>query len=344
MSNSTLAYTYVSPISTDPSSHDMTNSTGILQKVADTLYVRGPMEWLYILLCPVLLFFGGVGNVLSVIVSFHNRKAKKGIYVYLGSLGVVDNLGLATAGLYLWLYGLTGGRFNLMLASNCFTIFLLSATGMLSAWFLVIISIERFMFVWFPTAASTMCSVAKAQVRAIILTSTFVCLNLIHLYGFYVDNYEGMKFCNIRSSLRVFYMKFWAFVYYTAYGFLPSCIIVVCNSLTMGRLVFIKWMQKQQIAPGGNTPGLLSNSGQVGKTAMKTTIMLVSISLFYVVTANLSILFTVMAAESVRDPSSPLLAVSYFFGLSNHFANFYIYILSAKVFRDDMKKILGLKT
>ena len=120
---------------------------------------------------------GTVGNVTSLAVLLRPRMRGKSVYLFLVLLAIADTLVLYISGFKTWIRIVTG--YELLNASNfsCRSVtFLTLVSQHMSAWIVVLVTIDRFVAVWFPLRASSWCTVYRASV------TTAICTVLVVLY------------------------------------------------------------------------------------------------------------------------------------------------------------------
>jgi len=130
---------------------------------------------------PVIVLFGLVGNVLSVIV-FLNRKLRKlsSSYYYLIALGISDTCFLLGT-LVPWLTFVKVNIYN----RNYFCQFFMYISGMcnfLSVWFVVAFTVERFIAVLYPLHRKSVCTLKRVKIILGTLIATSIVFNIPYLF------------------------------------------------------------------------------------------------------------------------------------------------------------------
>ena len=152
---------------------------------------------------PCLVFFGSIGNILSVIVFFKTKLRKLSSSYYLAALGISDTCFLLSA-FVSWLYYLNINIYNRDYYCQFFT-YISGLCSFLSVWFVVAFTVERFIAVLYPLKRQTMCTVKRA---CMVLTGLFTvgCIFCIPNFIYAAPQYsEYLKdfVCDVREEYKV---------------------------------------------------------------------------------------------------------------------------------------------
>ena len=108
---------------------------------------------------PILLVIGTIGNLLSFIV-LRAHGSKVSTYSYLAALAVMDLFVLYVGLLRLWIAQLTGLDIKDQSDWLCkFVVFFGYVCSDSAVWFIIVVTIERYIAVQYPLKASIMCKV-----------------------------------------------------------------------------------------------------------------------------------------------------------------------------------------
>ncbi|XP_026673255.1 thyrotropin-releasing hormone receptor [Ceratina calcarata] len=117
---------------------------------------------------PILVYFGSLGNCVSVVVFFGTKLCQYSSSVYLGALAISDT-GFLVSVFVVWLNLVGVGLFNQ--PGFCqFFIYLTTLCSFTSVWLVVAFTIERFIAVEYPLYRQSICTVARAKITVAILT------------------------------------------------------------------------------------------------------------------------------------------------------------------------------
>ena len=130
-------------------------------------------------LFPVIIAVGTTGNAISAAVMLRRRMRATSIYCYLLVLAVVDTVVLYVSAFKTWIRLVVGVEWLHASTASCRTLmFLLLVALHLSAWLIVVVSADRFVAVWMPLKALTLCTPQRARILCVVLSSVIVVANL----------------------------------------------------------------------------------------------------------------------------------------------------------------------
>lgn len=318
------------------------------------------INWIF----PVVIFVGTVGNILSIAVLIRARMRTTSVYFYLMVLSFADLCVLYVSGFKTWIRGVTG--YELLTASRFAcktTMFLVLFSQHFSAWLVVLTTVDRFIAVWFPFRASVWCSVSRARLLTVALTVVISAYNG-HVFwtmslhdrpdvggagggpkktppppGVYCGGHPGSAF--MRAPFE--YLKL------VSYSMLPFVVILTLNILIIARL---KWSTVYLNQPdNGSTRLTYPGSGAAAASAAfgrhaKVTYMLLSVSFTYLLLTGPFTVFS-LPIPRIADSSSHLVAklmlvkaFVFIMMYCNHAVNFFLYCLTGRKFRCELKEVL----
>lgn len=151
---------------------------------------------------PFITFTGTIGNVLSILVFFRTKMKKLSSSYYLAALGASDT-GYLFLNFVQWLNVLGINIYNRDIVCQLFT-FLSSTFCVLSVWFVVAFTVERFIAVLYPLKRQTMCTVRRAKSVLICL----IVIGILHSSPVLIsakayESKPGFMVCDVRPSLKV---------------------------------------------------------------------------------------------------------------------------------------------
>lgn len=151
---------------------------------------------------PFIIFTGTIGNVLSILVFFRTKLKKLSSSYYLAALGASDT-GYLFLNFLQWINVLGINIYNRELLCQLFT-FLSNMFCMLSVWFVVAFTVERFIAVLYPLKRQTMCTVRRAKSILICL----IIIGILHsspllLFAKATERRPGFMVCDIRPAFKV---------------------------------------------------------------------------------------------------------------------------------------------
>ncbi|KOC63881.1 Growth hormone secretagogue receptor type 1 [Habropoda laboriosa] len=181
---------------------------------------------------PMLVYFGSLGNCLSVIVFFGTKLCQYSSSIYLGALAISDT-GFLISVFVVWLNMVEVGLFNR--PGFCqFFIYLTTLCSFMSVWLVVAFTIERFIAVQYPLYRQSMCTVARAKLTVAILTVLGVILCSPVLW-FSAPRLQHNEKGNVTECHLAEGLESWAIVYNvidTVLTFaIPFTVIIILNVL-----------------------------------------------------------------------------------------------------------------
>ncbi|XP_053673427.1 alpha-1A adrenergic receptor-like [Anopheles nili] len=180
---------------------------------------------------PLLVVFGSIGNILSVLAFFNTKLRKLSSSYYLAALSISDTC---------YLVGLFVAWLNLVdlkiyTQEICCRFFTFSSTMccFLSVWFVVAFTVERFIVVLYPLRRQTMCTVRRAKIVILGLTITgiFYSLPIFFYASPQFSPFMNDTICDIvleyKDQAAIFHFLDFILVFVV-----PFTIIVVLNTIT----------------------------------------------------------------------------------------------------------------
>lgn len=152
---------------------------------------------------PILVLFGSIGNILSVIVFFKTKLRKLSSSYYLAALGISDTCFLLGA-FASWLNYVNINIYNRNYYCQFFT-YLSGLCSFLSVWFVVAFTVERYIAVLYPLKRQTLCTVKHACTVLIGLTviGCFLCVPYLLFAAPSYSDYLSDYICDVREEYKV---------------------------------------------------------------------------------------------------------------------------------------------
>ncbi|XP_076763152.1 growth hormone secretagogue receptor type 1-like isoform X1 [Xylocopa sonorina] len=187
---------------------------------------------------PMLVYFGSLGNCLSVIVFFGTKLCQYSSSIYLGALAISDT-GFLVSVFIVWLNMVGVGLFNQQ--GFCqFFIYLTTLCSFISVWLVVAFTIERFIAVQYPLYRQSVCTVARAKLTVAVLTVLAVALCSPVLWfsapRLQYKEKENVTECHLAEGLES-----WAIVYNvidTVLTFVIPFTVTIILNLLIARAIY----------------------------------------------------------------------------------------------------------
>ncbi|XP_059154221.1 FMRFamide peptide receptor frpr-18-like [Physella acuta] len=291
----------------------------------------------------IIVVIGLVANTLTFMVMKTPRLRYKSYSHYLSALAVFDSLVLVSLELHVidemlrLMYNQHGLFYNFSHESCKVNSCHGSVCNLMSSWLIVAMAIERFCVVYMPFRRNMWCQQRGA---VIIIISLFCVMSCIQVFRFVMVGNNGDTCAGVDNNI---YLLLHIYVYQFALLFTtPVTIVLICN---IGVLVRILEVERATQNEESSSTRLTGSS----RRRSKTTRMLLAISFTYIVTAlphvTLTIFVHVMLKLYHRDfvegfvQAVPWMEFLQAISNVNYASNFFIYILSGKKFRKELRRI-----
>ena len=295
---------------------------------------------LHYIALPIIVFFGAIGNLFAFCVLVRRRMRTRSVYFYMAVLACADTVLLLVGPFRNWIRVLTD--FDLIHTSNftCkFIIFLIVFSQHLSAWLIVLLTVDRFLSIWHPFFAASFCIIARARVITLLLVCILIVYN-IHIFWTFelLTRNNTQQMCTIDKHNPFHYI--YDYLKAITYCLFPSTIVLILNSC-----IIYKVMQRKKDVEGSthcNIPQPME-SHRVTRRKNHVTTMLLVISFVWLALTTPYGIFSVSRTQmsEVMDPSVLRFSVTICFLLFylNHSVNFYLYCLTGQKIRKEFVEL-----
>ncbi|CAG2214367.1 unnamed protein product [Mytilus edulis] len=295
-------------------------------------------KWLWIIVSPILLVFGLIGNIGILLVLWKMKVCKNLTYIFLFILATINTVVLIVGLTRYWILATFDFDIRNISTPGCLSqLFLIYFSMHMSSWTLVCITTIRFLKTKFPFRYR-----AKYFTRAlkILYILTFaICLALdLHLFFtnglVMIDN--GYECNNTSLEYFTFEEKVFVLIDLAMLSVIPFIIMFVMN-LFIGKRV-IKSMAFRRLSIFNN-----QSRRRLNRKSKRITQMLFFTSLYFLITTlPVSVLFVVDSylpdwkSAKMQAKLDLAKAVLYLFQFSFYAINFYIYIEISNDFRKNL--------
>lgn len=312
------------------------NSNGT--KSEDTFY-----KTMMIYAIPVIVIVGTVGNVLSFLVLVRCQMRNTSVYFYLLALAVADTCVLYLSAFKSWIRLVFG--YELLHESDgvCrFFTFLVLFWQHLSAWLIVFVTVDRFVVVWFPFKASSVCTVTRSRLATAVLVTTLIVYNshVFWTYHLFYNPYWKSLACGYRSTMP-FMKKEFEFLKLATYSLVPFAVILVLNVAIITRLHWRPFLLRGRSGDTSSTfSGTSRSESATNGRQAKVTYMLVAVSFAWLALTFPNAIHALVFHLSTSDQARSMYrAVSFLLVYTNHAINFYLYCITGKKFRRELEEL-----
>ncbi|XP_052279193.1 thyrotropin-releasing hormone receptor-like isoform X2 [Dreissena polymorpha] len=333
MENNSIASDIYLNISSEAPTHDRPPGGSVTDQ---PLYSAGITAMLWGL--PHIITLGTIGNIFSFIVMLQREMRQTSTFFYLAVLAVADTIVLFVSAFKTWIRTATGFEMLHVSDLSCKTFMFLTYFSLhLSAWLIVAVTIERFIVVWFPLKATTICSTRRAKLTTLAVAGSLAILNC-HLFWtaeLVQDLKTGRTVCAMLQTNQFLYKEVMPWLHFTIYCLLPFILLMTFNALIILSLI----RHRQMI-----TSQMTRNDKRSRYNHRKLAITLLSVSFVWIATNIPSALYTVIPLHPTTAQQAAsqffIKILCYLFLYLNHAINFLLYCITGQAFRREFAKLI----
>ena len=310
-----------------------------MMKVNESVSTESPTyldqirEDLHYIILPIVVIFGSVGNSLAFAVLFRRRMRTKSLYFYLTILACSDTIVLYVGAFRNWIRVLTNLEFLHTSTVSCkLGIFLIAFSQHLSAWLIVLLTIDRFITIWCPFCSDKFCTVRKARIMTVMLIFVLTLYTLPVFWKFNLVPANPTPLCTINENDPFHYI--FDYLKAATYCLFPSSLVLILNSCIIYKVIKSR-KAREHLTQSESAQALASC--RLNRTEYHVTSMLLVISFVWLGLTTPYGIFSVARYQIGRllTPSQVRFIVTICFLLFylNHGVNFYIYCLTGRTIR-----------
>ncbi|XP_074647542.1 thyrotropin-releasing hormone receptor-like [Tubulanus polymorphus] len=280
----------------------------------------------------VIFLMGIIGNTLTVIVITRNRSLKRcSTGLMLVVLAISDNGALVTGPLMDWI----NISFNIELQDlnyiscklkNVAQYFFLQ----FSSWMIILISIERFVSVYYPTNAKQWFTLKKTYIKIFAIFIALLLLNSHFLWTYDINGFED--YCDIVDRYSDFIFLAWGWIDFTVYSLIPWIVLTITNIAIIIRLRQMK--NKVSVTP--SVTKLRKSSITSEESMISLTVMLIVVNIALLFTTTPLSIFLLIDKRTLgisREQWNMLHGYLTILAYLNNAINFLLYVVSGARFR-----------
>ena len=303
---------------------------------------------------PVLILFGSIGNILSIVVLTRKSIRNSATALYLTFLAFSDILVLYTGLLRQWIFYVFEYDIRHLSEAVCKIHLWLVYTSLdFSAWILMALTMERVMATWWPFRARRLCSRLNAAVIIMAILFLLLAINSHFMYGMIHETNvnENGTVSTVEKCLAVnegyidFFRKVWSWIDFGMFCLFPLSVIVVGNICILAnvmrsqrRLSAVSLQQEE------TRSRRRSSSGRGGTLSSLTAMLLVLNTVFLITTLPISV-YNIGYNHWVYTSNHQTIAslelwwaIVNMLMYTNNSVNFLLYCLSGSRFRKEAQK------
>lgn len=308
---------------------------------------------------PILFFFGIIGNILSILIFNRKSMNKTTTSIYLRFLAVVDSFAIFFEFIIFPLrYYLAFFDVSYIQLKYFFCAF--SYQGMLSfsqmsSWTIMVMTIDRSIFIFFPTTAKLISTRSRSTIICFILFFSFIGLYIHYYFTFNLVKFSypeenkwfSSLFCTSDNNITAFYMYYITIpMDATLYSFVPSSMLIIVNTAIIIHLYY-SGKQRDKLT--------VVDTKKYKKKSYQLTLTLVIISTYFIVVTTPGPLISVFLLDTgaLSGGEMDLTATKDFLmanticltiSFTNNAVNFYIYCITGSKFRRELFKLFHLSS
>ena len=294
--------------------------------------------WPSLVIPPITVTLGTIGNVLSGAVLLRPRFSNTNIGVYLLALALADTVYLwASRFLVHWVESITGDENIFASDKGCAAwIYVNHSSSYVSSWVLVAMTYERLTVILIPHRAKVICTRRRAMMYVTAVTFGSLAAASVVWFTFGAKT-SVVKPCYIQSMYGTAAELAVATVDICLYSIIPSVLLMVGNGV-MGVSLY-RQQKFRQCEVAGDTKGT--------DTRRLMALLLCLTLTFLVCTFPVHVAFLYVHIMRFRgtDRSIPHNWIFYLRVLdaSNHAVNFLLYCVSGPMFRQELSELCGCR-
>ena len=307
--------------------------------------MKRKMAFAKTILYPFLLVLGTFGNVMTI--AIHKSTVNTSpMSIFFIVLAVADLLLLYNNCFQAWVGLAFQFRLKLHSIASCkIGYFLVYVSGVLSAWTLVAMTVQRAVSVLWPHRANVLCTAGKSKVIVVSMTLFITAMHAHILYGFSILTTAGKRECYATTEYDYFFSGIWSWVDMFIFSLLPWLCLAVCNSLLVWKLKAS--VREAEVSLGSDQADKITDRKKKA-TSITVTLVVVSTA-FLILTFPMScmqILSFVPWMNGTIYTARKTYAhyyvseISYSLWYANSCINFYVNCLTGAKFRREAKHIL----
>lgn len=292
---------------------------------------------------PILYIIGFPGNIISLIIWLQKRM-RHSSGCYLAALALDDLIFLVLQFIFELQVTWQLPLLDHIVICEGFPILFVSSQY-LSPFLVLGFTTERYISICHPFQREKYCTIKRAKIVIICMVAFMPCLNAIHGYFYYIKE-NGL--CSVRDEVYAEGVKSLYIIYTTAVEilvfFLVPMAVLILNILVIREMKRLSKVEHVQLQGSSQRTG-------------STTVMLLAVSFYQILTTlPVTIVYTLLlehdcSANKYLNCTIPevmerhytfqlVLSVIKEYGLTHYAFNIFIYIITGKMFRQELKKLI----
>ncbi|XP_071093793.1 galanin-like G-protein coupled receptor npr-9 [Haliotis cracherodii] len=294
---------------------------------------------------PTLLVVSLTGNCLTIIVMLSKTFWNSPCSPFLVALAISDSTySMVIPFSNIFFRQLIGFDIRALTESGCHIFFIVhKASKIISSWFIVAISVERFIAVWFPLKANSICK--RRNLLLFVLTIYLGVYIFTGVWTFSTKIINGVCVPNYATPDTAALARAYLVAGSMVFSLIPASILIILTPATCYKL-FKQQAIRMELSVAHSNAGASNN-----RRASQTTVMLLGITIAYIILVtptcivhNICFSLKISLYETKDLTLSIARAVIQFTEQLNFSINFILYLLCNRSFRNRVLVILRHKT
>ncbi len=282
----------------------------------------------------IITIFGVSGNVLAFIVFSRKSMRKSVTSLYFRVISVTKSVVLLSGALFFFVNGLFKYNWRAQSMVSCkITAALTQCSCYSSCWVLVVMSIDRFIGIYFPHKYKLVCSKSRAKI-VIFGTILTICVTVGAFFCIVLENNQERTRCGIAKRYKWLFMNVYQYVDLLLLNLIPTIVLFTLNIAIIIKLYLVAL--DRQSKTGG-----VAKKDTKGRSA--TFILLSASFIYFLCTGPYSTRFLVKK-EFLKNGSRRATAqyhlyimVCRFLYNFSHAVMFCLYCIHGSAFRRELK-------
>ena len=293
---------------------------------------------------PILVPIGFIGNVLSFLVMMKPNNRKMSTCIYMAAISVNDNLMMSLA---LYNYLLTVVKIHVWYPIECKIAAFLALYALQNTTFQVLaMTVDKYIAIKWPHKAATYSTPKRAKITAVILFSCVFVYNIPHLI---ISKTVGTECLGYASGGTI--TKVYSWLSFVLNAIVPFVMLIYMNYVIIKKVRESRKMFTDEITVADDTPKseICNSANQKRQKSMKNTENQLTIMLLLVTTLFLILMiptyvrflfFSFVKRDTPERYANLMLLYHFSYKLynTNCGINFFLYCISGKKFRNDLKE------
>ena len=272
----------------------------------------------------IIIILGLVGNIFSAAVLLRKRFRHRSISIYLLTLSLLDSIYLVSCSPLAWaIHILFGVQYQSLSGTGCaVSMYIITVSRAMSAWVLVVLTVERLLVMSIPHLAKQFTSQKRALISTLVI---IVIVGAIYSYRLLMfDLHPYGKNCYWKKEVEEkkinIILAMFDFLFYII---IPCSVMATCNSA----LIFILYYSRE-----------VRQRGEADHRSIAVTI--ISLTTAFIVLSSPKGVNNIIYLSGVRLTNPDYLyTVLYSLDLLNHAMNCILYSITGPAFRQEIKSM-----